>query len=73
MRVSCACGVEYQSKPAPCPDNQKGCCVAHYNTDSFICPACQADNHPRWDTSFQVEMGLGVGNVEGVSKLKLGE
>ncbi len=38
MQVTCEkCGVVFQSKPAPCPDNNEFCCVAHRDKNSFIC------------------------------------
>jgi hypothetical protein len=46
MQVTCRCGERFQSKPAPCPDGREGCCVAHYDKASFVCPTCGYDSGP---------------------------
>lgn len=42
----CDCGAKFPTKMAPCPDGREGCCVAHYDADSYRCPECGKDWGP---------------------------
>ena len=76
MQVSCSCGSEFSYRDAPCPDAREGCCVTHYDMNSFICPKCGRDSGPSIMEAFQTgnvrfEIGMGVFNIGGLKKLEL--
>lgn len=71
----------------PCPDGIDGCLVAHYSDEQiWVCPDCghdnQADYKAAW-AAYKVQnpkakfwpvregIGIAVGNLKGLSKLKM--
>ena len=77
MHVTCeSCLREFQAPFAPCPDGRVGCCVAHYNEASWVCPQCTHDNGPAVARAFRegphtMEIGMGVANIASVAKPEL--
>lgn len=78
MKVTCNCNREFTAKLADCPEDKEGCCVAHYDKGSFICPYCKYDSGPDIGHLFAsghvtTSLGVGVVNMNAISKLKLTE
>ena len=78
MIITCgSCKKEFGAKLAPCPSNHEGCCVCHYDENSYICCYCEHDNNPRFFSGerqpFTVKEKIGpmIINVGSVSKLEL--
>lgn len=70
------CEKPFEDTPAPCPDGIQGCCMAHYDKSSFICPHCKHDNGPSISKGMLegpwVELpGIGFGNVAAIKRLDL--
>ena len=78
MTITCSkCETVFTSTSAPCPDNIKGCCVAHFDTKSFICP-CGHNMGPEIGATIKegrVEYaeGIAIINVASIEKLELSE
>lgn len=66
------CGLEQSSKLAPCPDGREGCCVAHYDENSFVCDRCGVVSHFDWENMPIYEKpGLAIINVNALKKLRI--
>ena len=73
MNIICACGHEYLTVAAPCPDDRVGCLVVHTNRDSYKCSKCGADNVPDLSKGVFEVIGMGVVNIGAVGRLGLYE
>jgi len=70
------CGKSFLAPFAPCPDEIKGCLMAHYNNASWICPHCSHNNGPSVRKAIiegphTMEIGVGVGNIQSIRRLEL--
>lgn len=72
---TCKCGHTFTTKLAPCPDGREGCCVAHFDKESFVCPKCGYDSGPDFVKAIREgrmveEVGISIVNLDAISKLK---
>ena len=72
----CDCGTKFNTKLAPCSDGREGCCVVHYDKDSYRCPSCGKDLWPEiWEMikegRITQEPGVAIINMAAVSRLEL--
>lgn len=70
------CGKNSTVAFAPCPEEREGCCVAHYDANSYICEHCGHDNREQCAEAMMkgphiMEVGIGMGNIKSISKLEL--
>lgn len=77
IKACSGCGKEFESVLAPCPDGREGCCVAHYDDKSFLCPHCGHDAGPAVSKALleggvTETLGVGIYNPEALKRLKLG-
>ena len=71
----CDCGTKFNTKLAPCPDGREGCCVAHFDKDSYRCPGCGKDLGPEiWkalsEGRVEYKEGVAIVNVAAVKELE---
>lgn len=71
----CECGARFPTKLAPCPDGRVGCCVAHYDKDSYTCPSCGKDYGPGimkalMDGNVTESIGIAVINMAAAARLE---
>lgn len=72
----CDCGAKFPTKMAPCPDGREGCCAAHYDKDSYVCPNCNKDHGPEiWkavmEGRVETRIGMCVINTAAMARLEL--
>lgn len=76
MIIECGCGKGFSSKLAPCPENRPGCLVAHYDSNSFVCPHCGKDAGPDIRKAFLegrvvVSEAVSIVNTRALEKIEL--
>lgn len=70
MFTCMSCGLKQKITHVPCPDGKVGCCVSHFDKDSFVCK-CGTDNQPDWEnTKVMEEVGMAYSNAAALRKLK---
>lgn len=74
--IECECGHTFPVTLAPCPDGLVGCCVAHFDTESYKCSKCGYDSGPDIGKAIMegrvvYEVGISVVNLKAVANLKL--
>lgn len=70
----CSCINGFTPKLVPCPDGIEGCCVAHYDDQSWICPKCGHDYREElrlaWlSGNVHEEIGMTILNTKGLSEV----
>jgi hypothetical protein len=74
--AECPCSESFSPRLAPCPEGLEGCCVAHYNEDSYICQKCGRDHGPEFARAIAEgrikydEVAISVVNVAAAAKLE---